>query len=126
MQFHIAQRLITSVGNVNQVCKTCIIKVTKDYAYCTGVWDVARESPIIDGHMGYYVVENNLVALCKRKQVETVDGKLLKIRQSTEAEDKLSAIYNILGGNHTPLGKIKSVVHLNSIQKKKLLIHRHK
>ena len=76
--------------------------------------------------MGYYVVENNLVALCKRKQVETVDGKLLKIRQSTEAEDKLSAIYNILGGNHTPLGKIKSVVHLNSIQKKKLLIHRHK
>ena len=50
-------------------------------------------------------------------QVETVDGQLLKVRQSTEAEDKLSTIYDILGINPTPLGKVKSVVHLNSNQK---------
>ena len=51
-------------------------------------------------------------------QVETVDGQLLKVRQSTEAEDKLSTIYDILGINPTPPGKVKSVVHLNSNQKK--------
>ena len=50
-------------------------------------------------------------------QVETVDGQLLKVRQSTEAENKLSTIYDILGINPTPLGKVKSVVHLNSNQK---------
>ena len=51
-------------------------------------------------------------------QVKTTDGDTVRVRQSTEAEDKLSAIYSLLDINPHPLGKIKSVVHTNSPQKK--------
>lgn len=51
-------------------------------------------------------------------KVETTDGHLLEIRQSTEAENMLSTIYGLLDINPTPLGKVKSVVHLNSASKK--------
>lgn len=51
-------------------------------------------------------------------RMETADGHLLEVRQSTEAEDMLSTIYRLLDINPAPLGKIKSVVHLNSTQKK--------
>ena len=50
--------------------------------------------------------------------METKEGDRISIRQSTEAEDKLSAIYSLLEVNPRPLGKIKSVVHLKIPQKK--------
>lgn len=49
---------------------------------------------------------------------ETAEGHILKIRQSTEPEEKLQAIYSLLDVNESPLGKVKSVVHLNLPQKK--------
>ena len=44
-------------------------------------------------------------------KVETVDGQIICIRQSTQAEDKLSAIYSLLDINSKPLGKRKSMLH---------------
>jgi len=44
-------------------------------------------------------------------RMQTVDGNDVSVRQSTEAEDKLAAIYNLLGVNPHPLGKVKSVGH---------------
>ena len=41
-------------------------------------------------------------------KVETVDGQVISIRQSTEAESKLSAIYDLLYINPKPLGKRKN------------------
>ena len=52
--------------------------------------------------------------------METKDGDMISIRQSTEAEEKLSAIYSLLDINSHPLGKRKSVVHLKLPQKKSL------
>ena len=46
-------------------------------------------------------------------KVETVDGQVISIRQSTEAESKLSAIYDLLYINPKPLGKRKSMLHPN-------------
>ena len=51
-------------------------------------------------------------------QMKTADGDTVRVRQSTEAEDKLSAIYSLLDINPHPLGRIKSVVHKNQPQKK--------
>lgn len=51
-------------------------------------------------------------------KMETEDGETIRIRQSTEAEDKLSAIYSLLDINPHPLGKIKSVVHTKTPSKK--------
>ena len=44
-------------------------------------------------------------------KMTTDDGDVVCIRQSTEAEDKLSAIYSLLDINPRPLGKVKSVGH---------------
>lgn len=54
-------------------------------------------------------------------QMNTLDGDTVRVRQSTEAEDKLSAIYSLLDINPHPLGMVKSVVHKKSPQKKHLL-----
>ena len=51
-------------------------------------------------------------------KVETVDGQVISIRQSTEAESKLSATYDLLYINHKPLGKRKSMLHPNQTSKK--------
>lgn len=45
-------------------------------------------------------------------RVQTEDGALLSVRQSTEAEEKLSVIYSMLDINPYPMGKVKSVVQL--------------
>ena len=50
-------------------------------------------------------------------KVETVDGQVISIRQSTEAESKLSTIYDLLRINSNPLGKRKSMLHPNRISK---------
>ncbi len=50
-------------------------------------------------------------------KVETVDGQTICIRQSTQAEDKLSAIYSLLDINSKPLGKRKSMLHPNRTSK---------
>ena len=50
-------------------------------------------------------------------KVETVDGQVISIRQSTEAESKLSAIYDLLYINPKPLGKRKSMLHPNHTSK---------
>ena len=50
-------------------------------------------------------------------KVETVDGQVISIRQSTEAESKLSAIYDLLRINSKPLGKRKSMLHPNRTSK---------
>ena len=50
-------------------------------------------------------------------QMNTTDGDTIRVRQSTEAEDKLSAIYSLLDINPNPLGKVKSVSHKKSPQK---------
>ena len=50
-------------------------------------------------------------------KVETVDGRVISIRQSTEAESKLSAIYSLLDINSKPLGKRKSMLHPNRTSK---------
>ena len=54
-------------------------------------------------------------------QMKTTAGDTVRVRQSTEAEDKLSAIYSLLDINPHPLGKDKSVVHKNQPQKNRLL-----
>ena len=48
-------------------------------------------------------------------KVETEDGRVISIRQSTEAESKLSGIYDLLDINSKPLGKRKSMLHPNRI-----------
>lgn len=50
-------------------------------------------------------------------QMKTTDGSTVKVRQSTEAEDKLSAIYSLLDINPHPLGRVKSVSPKKSLQK---------
>jgi len=50
-------------------------------------------------------------------KVETADGQVISIRQSTEAESKLSAIYDLLRINPKPLGKRKSMLHPNRTSK---------
>ena len=51
-------------------------------------------------------------------KVGTADGRIISIRQSTEAESKLSAIYSLLSINPKPLGKRKSMLHPNQTSKK--------
>ena len=46
-------------------------------------------------------------------EMDTVDGKRVSVRQSTEAEKELAAIYSLLEVNPNPIGKVKSVVPLN-------------
>lgn len=41
----------------------------------------------------------------------TENGDTIQIRQCTEAGEKLSEIYNLLGINPHPLGKVRSVAH---------------
>ena len=50
-------------------------------------------------------------------KVETADGQTICIRQSTQSEDKLSAIYSLLDINSKPLGKRKSMLHPNRTSK---------
>ena len=50
-------------------------------------------------------------------KVETEDGRVISIRQSTEAESKLSAIYSLLNINPSPLEKRKSMLHPNRTSK---------
>jgi len=47
-------------------------------------------------------------------EAKTEDGGKITIRQSTEAEEQLSAIYSLLDINSNPIGKIKSQVHPKS------------
>ena len=54
-------------------------------------------------------------------KVETVDGQVISIRQSTEAESKFSAIYDLLYINSKPLGKRKSMLHQIRLQKIRIL-----
>ena len=51
-------------------------------------------------------------------KVETIDGQGISIIQSTEAESKLSAIYNLLYINPKPLRKRKFILHPNQTSKK--------
>ncbi|MFA6728228.1 MAG: IS1634 family transposase [Prevotella sp.] len=51
-------------------------------------------------------------------KVQTVDGDIISIRQSTEAESKLSAIYSLLDINPTPIPKVKSMLHPKAPPKK--------
>ena len=44
-------------------------------------------------------------------ELKAEDGETIRVRQCTEADEKLSNIYRMLGINPHPLGKIKSVVH---------------
>lgn len=44
-------------------------------------------------------------------ELKAVDGGTIRVRQCTEAEEKLATIYSLLGINPHPLGKVKSVVH---------------
>ena len=44
-------------------------------------------------------------------ELKAENGETIRVRQCTEAEEKLSDIYRMLGINPHPLGKIKSVVH---------------
>lgn len=50
-------------------------------------------------------------------KVETADGQVISIRQSTEAESKLAAIYDLLSIDPLPLGKRKSMLHPNPTSK---------
>ena len=50
-------------------------------------------------------------------KVETADGRIISIRQSTEAESKLADIYSLLNINSKPLGKRKSMLHPNRTSK---------
>lgn len=50
-------------------------------------------------------------------KVETADGRIISIRQSTEAESKLADIYSLLNINPKPLGKRKSMLHPNRTSK---------
>lgn len=50
-------------------------------------------------------------------KVETADGQIISIRQSTEAESKLADIYSLLEINSKPLGKRKSMLHPNRTSK---------
>ena len=44
-------------------------------------------------------------------EADTADGSKVSIRQSTEAEEKLAAIYSLLDINPNPIGKVKSMVY---------------
>ena len=48
-------------------------------------------------------------------RVETVDGEVISIRQSAEADSKLSVIYDLLCINPKPPGERKSILHPNQI-----------
>ena len=45
-------------------------------------------------------------------EMDTEDGKRVSVRQSTEAEEELAAIYGLLDITANPIGKVKSVVPL--------------
>ena len=51
-------------------------------------------------------------------EMDTEDGRKVSVRQSTEVENELSKIYNLLEVNPNPIGKVKSVVPLKPPQKK--------
>ncbi len=54
-------------------------------------------------------------------EMETIDGERIRVRQSTEAEEELAVIYNLLDVKPNPIGKVKSVVHPNPPTKNRLL-----
>ena len=54
-------------------------------------------------------------------ELKAENGETIRVRQCTEAEEKLSNIYRMLGINPHPLGKIKSVVHPKPPSKKAIL-----
>lgn len=60
-------------------------------------------------------VANTQVMVTAKVQAE--NGDTVSVRQCTEAEQKLSEIYALLGINPHPLGRVKSVVHPNAGQK---------
>ena len=47
-------------------------------------------------------------------EMDTVDGSRVSVRQSTEAEEELAAIYGLLDITAKPIGKVKSVVPLKA------------
>ena len=47
-------------------------------------------------------------------EMGTVDGSRVSVRQSTEAEEELAAIYGLLDITANPIGKVKSVVPLKA------------
>ena len=51
-------------------------------------------------------------------EMETIDGERIRVRQSTEAEEELAVIYNLLDVKPNPIGIVKSVVHPNPPTKK--------
>ena len=51
-------------------------------------------------------------------EMDTEDWSKVSVRQSTEAEEELAKIYSLLDVNPNPIGKVKSVVPLNWVQKK--------
>jgi transposase len=51
-------------------------------------------------------------------EMDTEDGNRVSVRQSTEAEDELAAIYSLLEVNPNPIGIVKSVVPLKAPPKK--------
>ena len=51
-------------------------------------------------------------------EMDTDDGRRVSVRQSTEAEEELVVIYNLLEIDHNPIGKVKSVVPLKPPPKK--------
>ena len=51
-------------------------------------------------------------------EMNTEEGNMVSVRQSTEAENELARIYSLLEVNPSPIGKVKSVVHLNATPKK--------
>ena len=57
-------------------------------------------------------------------EMDTEDGRKVSVRQSTEVENELSKIYNLLEVNPNPIGKVKSVVPLKPPQKNRLLRNR--
>ena len=54
-------------------------------------------------------------------EMETIDGERIRVRQSTEAEEELAVIYNLLDVKPNPIAKVKSVVHPNPPIKNRLL-----
>ena len=51
-------------------------------------------------------------------EMNTEEGNMVSVRQSTEAENELARIYSLLEVNPSPIGKVKSVVHLMATPKK--------
>ncbi len=51
-------------------------------------------------------------------EMDTMEGCRVSVRQSTEAEEELAAIYGLLDITDNPIGKVRSVVPLKGPPKK--------